>query len=185
MFITNGLSLIDGPHRIFKFILLKIHNFNQRKSFYKKPFKDTWEFPLAYNISFVIVIFVNCLIFAPLVVTFPFFGCLYFYLKHKADKYNLIFTYYKKYESGGRIKDSVVKLLYTIMILYMATMVGWFGYNGSSWENFFFYFSIFISFFWIGSSLIVLKLWHTDCMQRFFKLLGLVHCTYVKKKKII
>lgn len=49
----------------------------------------------------------NCILFSPLVPIITIFASLYFFIKHKVDKYNLVFTYYKKYESSGRIKHQV------------------------------------------------------------------------------
>lgn len=43
-FITNGLTLIDAPHRIFRFLGQLIHKFKQRHNIFKKPYVDDYEF---------------------------------------------------------------------------------------------------------------------------------------------
>ena len=96
MTVTNGLSLVDAPHRIMRALLSAIHNFKQRNKVFKTAYVDIQEFPLAFNQSFVIIVFVNCLLFSSLAPTMPFFAFIYFFFKLIADKYNLIFTYYKK-----------------------------------------------------------------------------------------
>ena len=164
MFVTNGLTLIDAPHRFDKLFRSTIHRIRQRNDVVKTDYEDKYEFQLAFNQSYVIVIFINCLLFTPLVPMFSFFACIYFYLKHKAVKYNLIFTYNKKVEqeSGGRTKTIVAILMNVVMIIYMITMVGVFGYSGARQSDIYFWFGGSIGLIWFVSSLLVIKYWETE-----------------------
>ena len=43
------------------------------------------------------------------------------------DKYNLIFVYFKNYESGGKIRKQVTWYMLFVMILYMLIMTSFFS----------------------------------------------------------
>ena len=100
-FITNGINLMDIPHRFLYWYKKRTHESNQEKTVYKELILDEYQYNLGYNQSYCLVIFINCLLFSCIVPIIPFFACLYFYIKYQTDKYNLVFTYFKKYESGG------------------------------------------------------------------------------------
>jgi len=72
---------------------------------------DANEFDLAYSISYSMTIFFVSLLFSTIVPIIPFFAWLYFYIRYNVDKYNLVFNYYSKFESGGKTKNHVVKYL--------------------------------------------------------------------------
>ena len=61
----------------------------------------------------------------------PLFATVYFFFKFVADKYNLIFTYFKKNESGGRIKTSIGFLMTINLTIFLLTMMGIFGYSSN------------------------------------------------------
>ena len=61
------------------------------------------------------------------------------------DKYNLIYTYFKKYESGGKIRDSVKNFLLVNLYAYMFVIISFFGYLFRDKP-----------FYWIGILLIIL-----------------------------
>lgn len=166
-FITNGLGLIDAPHRLWKWAATRVHNFQQRHSLFKEPYEDDYEFPLAYQQSYVLVIFVNCLLFSSIVPIISFFAALYFYIKHKVDKYNLIFTYFRKYESGGRVKRSVSTFMFFNMMLYMVTIVTFFGLRFP--DTFFYWFGVAFGVLWVVLYFLCLRYWNTPRVQRFFR----------------
>jgi len=96
----------------------------------------------------------------------PFFACIYFYVKYKVDKYNLVFTYYGKYESGGRIKQSVRQFMLFNIFLYAAVMISFFGYKYP-----------FSPYYWLGIIFTILwgvaywyirKHWDSPQMTEFF-----------------
>lgn len=145
-FITNGLQLLDVPHRFVHWCKTKYHDYKQSDSLFKDPCVDDYQFELGYNQSYCLVIFLNCLLFSTLVPIIPVFAWLYFSIKLRSDKYNLVFTYYTKYESGGRIKKSVRKFMLFNFILYGLVIVSFFGYKYPS-----------SPYYWVG--LIFLGLW--------------------------
>lgn len=162
-FITNGLSLIDAPHRIVHWIQKKYHNYRQRDSLYKEPCIDDYQFDLGYNQSYCLVIFLNCLLFSTMVPIIPFFACLYFSIKHRVDKYNLVFTYYRKYESGGRIKNSVRQFMLFNLGLYAAVMICFFGYKYP--RTAYYWVGIIFAVLWTAAFWYARKHWHTDQVQ--------------------
>lgn len=119
----------------------------------------------AYQQSYVLVIFVNCLLFSTIVPIITIFAALYFYIKYKVDKYKLVFRYYKKYESGGRIKNTVSRFMVFNMILYMVTMVSFYGYRFD--HPFYFWFGGIFSLLWLIGYLMCLKYWNTTKIQNF------------------
>ena len=68
------------------------------------------------------VIQLECLLFAPLVPLIPFFAMIFFWLKYLIDKYHLTFTYFKKIEGGGRIKDQVRNYMQFNIYFYMVVI---------------------------------------------------------------
>lgn len=111
----------------------------------------------------------------------PFIAALYFYIKHKVDKYNLIFNYYKKYESGGRIKQQVSTLMVINMVIYMATMVGFYGFKYP--EPFFYWFGVVFSFVWLAIHYICLKYWNRPRVQKFFRKIRVAQVKLAQKPK--
>jgi hypothetical protein len=61
------------------------------------------------------------------------------------DKYNLIFTYFKKYESGGKIRESVKNFMLLNLYVYMLVIMSFFGFLFRDKP-----------FYWIGILLIIL-----------------------------
>jgi hypothetical protein len=126
-FVTNGLSYLDAPHKVKAWYGRWQHNRKQRSSLFKTEYVDDYKFDLAYNQSYCLVIFLNCLLFSTLVPFIPFFGSLYFYMKYLVDKNNLLFVYKKTYESGGHIRQSVRHYLVFNLYLYMLVMASFYG----------------------------------------------------------
>jgi hypothetical protein len=126
-FVTNGLQLLDVPHRIMRWIKKQLHERKQKHSLYKTPFEDDYMFDLGYNQSYCLVILLNCILFASIVPIIPVFACLYFHIKYNVDKYNLVFVYYRRHESGGKIKKGVKNLLLFILCMYMVVIVSFFS----------------------------------------------------------
>ena len=75
----------------------------------------------------------------------PFFACLYFMTKYMVDKYNLVFVYFRKFESGGKIKKSVKNFMIFNLYFYMLVLVSFFSLKFP--ETF---------FWWLGIIMIVL-----------------------------
>ena len=88
-------------HRVYVWISIKYHDYKYLNSISKPTFEDTYMFDLGYHQSYSLVIFLNCLIFSSMVPIIPFFAALFFTIKYNIDKYNLIFVYYKEFDSGG------------------------------------------------------------------------------------
>ena len=127
-FITNGLSLIDAPHQIYKWISRKIYNRNNSHLLFVPPFEDDYEFDYGYNYSYCLVIFLNCLLFSNIVPIIPIFGVLYFYIKYLCDKYNLVFTYYQSnFDSGGEVRQGVNNIQVFNLILYLLVIESFFS----------------------------------------------------------
>lgn len=91
----------------------------------------------------MLVVFINCLLFSVLVPIIPFFAFLFFYIKYFVDKYNLIFVYFKVYESGGKIRKNVTSLMIFNLMLYLAIMVSFYSIKFST------------MYLWGGSILVV------------------------------
>ena len=128
-FITNGLTLLDVPHRLMAFFYKSLHDREQKDSLPKQPYIDDYQYDLGYNQSYVLVIFMICLLFCPIVPIISLFGSAYFYLKYISDKYNLVFTYYNKHEFGGHIRTSVKNFMLGIIFVYMFVMISFYGYK--------------------------------------------------------
>ena len=97
-----------------------------------------------------------------------FFASFYFFIKHKADKYNLVFTYFKKYESGGRIRRAVSKIMIFNMFLFMIVMTSLFSARFTA-IKFYYIFGIIMTFGWTFGFYLCLKYWNTECVQSLFK----------------
>lgn len=67
------------------------------------------------------------MLFANIVPLIPLFACFYFYIKYNVDKSNLIFVYFKKYESGGQIRNTVKNIMIFDLYFYMVVMVSFFS----------------------------------------------------------
>mmetsp|Transcript_29859 Transcript_29859/g.45611 ORF Transcript_29859/g.45611 Transcript_29859/m.45611 type:complete len:255 (+) Transcript_29859:1483-2247(+) len=94
-FVTNGLALIAAPQRLSRWWFQKIHNHKQRTQLSPAPFEEVMEFDIGYNQSYCLVIFLNCLLFAPIVPIMTILATIYFYFKYNIDKYNLVFVFPK------------------------------------------------------------------------------------------
>ena len=69
------------------------------------------------------MVMLNCLIFCPLVPLISFFAFIFFFIKYHVDKYNLVFVYYKVFESGGKIRKNVTNfMLFTLVFSMMITI---------------------------------------------------------------
>lgn len=112
-----------------------LHERSQRDLIEKQPFVDDYTFDLGYNQSYCLVIFLNCLLFSTIVPIIPFFACLYFWIKYAVDKYNLVFVYFKKHESGGKIRNNVKNFILMNLYFYMAVIISFFSLKFSD-KNF-------------------------------------------------
>jgi hypothetical protein len=98
----------------------------------KTQYLDDYQFDLGYHQSYVLVVFLNCLLFSVIVPIIPFFAFLFFYIKYFVDKYNLIFVYFKVYESGGKIRRNVTSYMVFNLVLYLIIMVSFFSLKFST-----------------------------------------------------
>jgi hypothetical protein len=117
-FISNGFWLVDFFHRGQTWLLMKLHERKESDSEVKTPFRDDYQFDLGYHQSYSIVVMLNCLLFCPLVPLISFFAFFFFFIKYHVDKYNLVFVYFKIYESGGKIRKNVTNfMLFTLIFI--------------------------------------------------------------------
>ena len=137
IFISNGVSLIDAPHRIMRWAYYLWHKYKQKYEMRKQPFVDTIEFDISYAISYSMTIFFVSLLFSTLVPIIPFFAFLYFLIKHNVDKYNLVFNYYSKFESGGKTKNNIVRYLRSMITMYMLIMIAFFSFKDNHHSQFY------------------------------------------------
>ena len=100
-FMSNFLWLTDIIHKTVVWVNRKRHDYQYRDYTTKPQFRDTYVFDLGYHQSYSLVIFLNCLIYSTFVPIIPLFAALFFSIKYLIDKYNMIFVYFKEYESGG------------------------------------------------------------------------------------
>jgi hypothetical protein len=128
-FITNGMTLFDGPHRILNWFGQWRHARRQRSEEFKSDYEDSYQFDVGYNQSYVMVIFLNCLLFSTLVPVIPLFAGVYFYIKYQVDKNNLVFVYRHGFESGGQIQSNVLYFMYFNLWLYLVVMASFFGFK--------------------------------------------------------
>ena len=127
LFLTNGFSLIDITHRLHRLISTSIHNYKQRDSKIKTKYHDEYQFDLGYHQSYSLVIFLNCFLYSFEVPLVSLFATLFFYGKYLIDKYNLIFVYYKTYDSGGKFRKTVTNLMFIILIIYLFSTIFYFA----------------------------------------------------------
>mmetsp|Transcript_1681 Transcript_1681/g.2969 ORF Transcript_1681/g.2969 Transcript_1681/m.2969 type:complete len:601 (+) Transcript_1681:302-2104(+) len=144
-FITNGFTLLDVPHRMTHWIKRKLYERRHKHSLYKEEFVDDYVFDLGYNQSYCLVIYLNCLLFSTIVPLIPMFASLYFYIKYLVDKYNLVFVYFRRFESGGKIKASVKNHMVFNLAMYMIVTVSFFALKFSD-----------LPFSWLGPIFIIL-----------------------------
>ena len=104
---------------------------------------------MGYNLAYSLVIFLNCLLFSTMVPTIPIFAALYFYIKYLVDKYKLIFVYFKKYDSGGRIREGAQRLLLINLLFYMFIMASFFSLKFHDY-GFFPWLSVTLMVIWLG-----------------------------------
>lgn len=127
LFISNGFWLTDMFHRLYVCIGRRIHQHREAQSVIKTRYKDEYEFDIGYHQSYSLVIFLACLLFAILVPLISFFAFLFFFVKYFIDKYNLIFVYYKVYESGGKVRKHVMWYMVFNLFLYLGVTVSFFA----------------------------------------------------------
>jgi hypothetical protein len=106
-----------------------LHDSRHKESVLKPPFKDEYVFDLGYHQSYSLVIFLNCLIFSTIVPMIPMYACLFFSIKYVVDKYNLIFVYFKIYESGGKIRKHVINYMFFNLYLYLLIIVCFYNFK--------------------------------------------------------
>ena len=132
-FISNGVWLIDLVHRSVVLIKERYHNYKHKDSVYKPVFVDDYEFDLGYHQSYSLVIFLNCLLFSSSVPLITFFAALFFWIKYAVDKYNLIFVYFKIFESGGKIRKIVTHYMIFNLFFYLIVTVSFFSLKFSTY----------------------------------------------------
>lgn len=69
----------------------------------------------------------NCLLFSCLVPIISLIAAIFFYIKYLIDKYNLIFVYFKIYESGGKIRKHVTRYLFFNLGMFLVIHVAYFS----------------------------------------------------------
>ena len=67
------------------------------------------------------------MLFSALVPIISFFAALFFYVKAHVDKYNLVFVYFKIFESGGKMRKHVISFMVFNLYFYMAVIVSFFS----------------------------------------------------------
>lgn len=126
-FVTNGVAMMDAAHRATVWLKDWLHKRGQRDSDYKTAFVDETQFPLGFNQSYIMVVFIDAMLFSQLAPLIPFFASFYFYIKYLVDKNNLLFVYCHKYESGGQIRKSTRFLMITNLYIYLFTITSFFA----------------------------------------------------------
>lgn len=126
-FITNGVAMMDAAHKATVWIMDWLHRRSQSESDHKSAFVDQTQFPLGFNQSYVMVVFIDALLFAQLAPLIPFFASAYFYVKYLVDKNNLLFVYCHKYESGGQIRKSTRFLMISNLYIYLFATTSFFA----------------------------------------------------------
>lgn len=94
----------------------------------------------------------NCSLFSVIVPIIPFFAFLFFYIKYLVDKYNLIFVYFKVYESGGKIRKVVTRYMVWNLAMYLIVMVFFFSIQFNSeytWGGFMMVVTWFIIYYFL------------------------------------
>ena len=67
------------------------------------------------------------MLFSSLVPIIPVFAAFFFWIKYYVDKYNLIFVYFKVYESGGKIRKNVTLYMTFTLGFYLVITVSFFS----------------------------------------------------------
>ena len=107
----------------------RIHRHREKDSLIKTQFQDNYQFDLGYHQSYSLMIFLNCLLYSCIVPIIPLIAAVFFYLKYLIDKYNLIFVYFKIYESGGKIRKHVTRYMYLNMLIYLIVQAAFFNFR--------------------------------------------------------
>ena len=113
-----------------------MHERKEKDSIIKTQFQDDYQFDLGYHQSYSLVIFLNCLLFSCLVPLIPLIAAFFFYVKYMIDKYNLIFVYFKVYESGGKIRRAVTRYMFFNLVIYLIVQVAYFSISFSSIQDY-------------------------------------------------
>ena len=118
-FISNGVTMLDIVHHIFKFFMYMQHKKAQSKEEHPMPFIDDYPFDHGYFQALAIVVFSLGLIFSAVLPPVSFFLTIYFFFKYNIDKYNLVLVYNREFESGGIIvRKQVLPLLFLSLYLF-------------------------------------------------------------------
>jgi hypothetical protein len=125
-FVSNGFYLTDLVHRLSVFFGKRAHKRKEKDSVIKSRYMDTYEYDIGYHQSYTLVMFLCVLVFAIPVPLIGFVAFLLFLIKYYIDKYNLVFVYFKVYESNGDIRRVVVLYLRIIVMIYLCITVGFF-----------------------------------------------------------
>ena len=174
-FISNAFAMTDLPHQISVFFFKKIHAYKQRDSTYKSDFQDNFVFDIPYFQSYSLVIFFGCMLFSSLVPLVTFYGLVFFTLKYLIDKYNLVFQYYNKSESGGLMRGVVRRYVSIYVILYSVVITFFFYFNFQGWYHIL---GISILAFWALVMLLFRKV--IEPSTRYKELIGVVNELYEK-----
>jgi hypothetical protein len=102
-FVSNGVTMLDIVHHIFKFLMYWQHKKAQENEEHPMPFVDEYPFDHGYFQALAIVVFSLGLTFSAVLPPVSFFLTLYFFFKYYIDKYNLVLVYNREFESGGII----------------------------------------------------------------------------------
>jgi hypothetical protein len=102
-FVSNGVSMLDIVHHIFKLLMYWQHKRAQENEEHPMPFVDDYPFDHGYFQALAIVVFSLGLTFSAVLPPVSFFLTLYFFFKYYIDKYNLVLVYNREFESGGII----------------------------------------------------------------------------------
>ena len=95
------------------------------------------------------VIFLICLLFTAVVPIMSIFAWAYFAFKYRVEKYNLIFLYFRKFESGGSVRHMVKSFMLFNIFLYMFVMVSFYGYKFP--ESPYYWIGIIVTILWAGA----------------------------------
>lgn len=115
----------------------------------KTQYHDDFQYDLGYNQSYVMVIFLIALLFSAIVPLMSIFAWGYFAFKYRVDKYNLVFLYFRRFESGGSVRNLVKSFMLFNIFLYMFVMVSFYGYKFP--ESPYYWVGIIITILWAGA----------------------------------
>lgn len=129
-FVSNGMSMLDIFHHVFKFITYTQHKKAQAKEEFPLPYVDDYPFDHGYYQSFAIVCFSMGLLFSGVMPPISFFLTIFFFFKYYIDKYNLVLVYNREFESGGIIvKKQVLPLLFLSLYLFQTMNMMYFSFK--------------------------------------------------------